>query len=704
MTDNSNVGRKGKEGQKKIVNHDECDACGDEGNLLCCDHCPRSFHFDCLNPPVNPEDLTDEDWYCNKCYHDIYPEKRKPATDGPLKGLFETAIGMNPVNFELPQGTYEGLEEIERSRKKESKEAEAIAQDPRDELCAVCKLSGSMDAVSCQHCQALYHTYCLDPPLPFVPRLPWSCPQHSYLTHIIPDVKFSLHFDQRPDSARESELRREMEKPKLVEEDCPYWLLELAQGKEKTPAEELRQAMPDDVLVKQVAKFNESPMEITNALSPLFMQFLAWQRLMQIHSHHPLSWTAKEKRKRKKKAMSMPMPNGGQAIDPRVFEGKALVVDSSSEEEDSTDGEGTGRGKRKLQSSEDASTKKTKNAEGQAVRIPGVKKQPVKITSTTQIRLPDSKANGSTTPPPAPPSVPSPASTVKGEFPAAVRVPTVAPKKPMLTPQPHLKSPSQPVKASTPSLRPGSISGTPMKSSGTVAKGNVSGLPIKLSSGQNTPRTSPQVHPNMLKTSIAVPMKQVGQSQSQGQPGVKALISGPTNPPKLTPGNASTATSSPTANTPVKPFTLPNAPKSVILGANQIQTSQTAPHVLPLQPQTSHEVPAAISPESKNWATKKTTPARVEHPFAKIFDATGKLIHTMTKTMITLGRDAENCDVDVAELTENSRTISRIHTTITLENPAAVEGELYHFKFQCHGKHGMNIGDKSGWSKRRPTL
>lgn len=49
-------------------NHDCCDACGEGGDLICCDNCPASFHFSCHCPPLEEEDIPMGDWICLRCY------------------------------------------------------------------------------------------------------------------------------------------------------------------------------------------------------------------------------------------------------------------------------------------------------------------------------------------------------------------------------------------------------------------------------------------------------------------------------------------------------------------------------------------------------------------------------------------------------------------------------------------------------------
>ncbi|NXI56707.1 AIRE regulator, partial [Chloroceryle aenea] len=46
-------------------NEDECAACGDGGELICCDGCPRAFHLACLVPPLPC--VPSGTWRCGSC-------------------------------------------------------------------------------------------------------------------------------------------------------------------------------------------------------------------------------------------------------------------------------------------------------------------------------------------------------------------------------------------------------------------------------------------------------------------------------------------------------------------------------------------------------------------------------------------------------------------------------------------------------------
>ena len=61
-------------------NNDHCDVCRDEGELVCCDGCRRSFHAHCLNPPL-PHDFSCQ-FYCPACIVGTFAEKEKGSRSG----------------------------------------------------------------------------------------------------------------------------------------------------------------------------------------------------------------------------------------------------------------------------------------------------------------------------------------------------------------------------------------------------------------------------------------------------------------------------------------------------------------------------------------------------------------------------------------------------------------------------------------------
>ncbi|KAJ8468625.1 hypothetical protein ONZ45_g17181 [Pleurotus djamor] len=84
-----------------VINHndDHCSACRSYGGLVYCDGCPKSFHFWCLNPPV--EEMDDKSWFCRACM----AKKTKPPKPEPseLSSLISHLDYSNPVEFQLPE-------------------------------------------------------------------------------------------------------------------------------------------------------------------------------------------------------------------------------------------------------------------------------------------------------------------------------------------------------------------------------------------------------------------------------------------------------------------------------------------------------------------------------------------------------------------------------------------------------------------------
>ncbi|NWW52746.1 AIRE regulator, partial [Pedionomus torquatus] len=64
-------------------NEDECAMCGDGGELICCDGCPRAFHLTCLVPPLPrvPSGM----WQCGSCVASMAEPGRLQEVDVPVE-------------------------------------------------------------------------------------------------------------------------------------------------------------------------------------------------------------------------------------------------------------------------------------------------------------------------------------------------------------------------------------------------------------------------------------------------------------------------------------------------------------------------------------------------------------------------------------------------------------------------------------------
>lgn len=177
-------------------NDDCCYTCGGNGEIVCCDGCHYSFHFLCIDPPMDGERMPDE-WYCNECKHNYYPPFGK--NEGIFASLLDTLDRKNPRSFRLPEDVreqFEGVrtgpdgeyEEIAPPKPKSNKKG---AEEPFDfyrvrnadspVLCHHCKkgASESRMIIPCSVCGLHWHLECVDPPLAIPPVLrTWRCPCH----------------------------------------------------------------------------------------------------------------------------------------------------------------------------------------------------------------------------------------------------------------------------------------------------------------------------------------------------------------------------------------------------------------------------------------------------------------------------------------------------------------------------------------------
>lgn len=177
-------------------NDENCSACGNTGDVVCCDGCPRSFHFECVDM-VQSDHLPDE-WYCNECLIRRYPS-RVPVHKGIFGGALNNLEKSIPRAFSLPkrvQNRFEGVragvdgdyEEIISSKtaKKRNGYDELPdffkqREDGQAVLCHGCQKSASETRaiIPCSVCSYHWHIDCLDPPLAVPPVLKtWRCPSH----------------------------------------------------------------------------------------------------------------------------------------------------------------------------------------------------------------------------------------------------------------------------------------------------------------------------------------------------------------------------------------------------------------------------------------------------------------------------------------------------------------------------------------------
>uniref|UniRef100_A0A8C7A2F2 AIRE regulator n=1 Tax=Nothoprocta perdicaria TaxID=30464 RepID=A0A8C7A2F2_NOTPE len=131
-------------------NEDECAACGDGGELICCDGCPKAFHLGCLVPPLT--EVPSGTWRCRSCDTQLH---RQPDPTAQVELLASTEVptrlGLPPQGSATPGHKPSGLRQL---------------HSPSQELtpstaCSICGAGGNMNY--CSRCLTAFHPCCRFP-------------------------------------------------------------------------------------------------------------------------------------------------------------------------------------------------------------------------------------------------------------------------------------------------------------------------------------------------------------------------------------------------------------------------------------------------------------------------------------------------------------------------------------------------------------
>ncbi|RAL04189.1 putative PHD finger domain protein [Aspergillus ibericus CBS 121593] len=199
---------------ERLENNDFCHNCNGSGQLLCCDGCPNSFHFSCLNPPLDPANPPEGDWFCPKC-----------SLSRPMTSLLGALDNAPQKDFALPArlrdyfigvrtgegGKYEEIVPLPKINPRGGRGNRTGRYDDPYLLrtvdakgnlifCSACgrTSNGRRPIIQCDYCPCAFHMDCVDPPLAIPPtQRPgsdrvhhnWMCPNHVWhdLVHTVQD-------------------------------------------------------------------------------------------------------------------------------------------------------------------------------------------------------------------------------------------------------------------------------------------------------------------------------------------------------------------------------------------------------------------------------------------------------------------------------------------------------------------------------------
>ncbi|KAJ5098073.1 hypothetical protein N7532_005074 [Penicillium argentinense] len=200
-------------------NDDFCYVCGEEGELLCCDKCDNSFHFDCLDPPIDENDPPEGDWFCGPCWAKNHftetiaraiRSKKKKITFSPPQSIKEYFEGVSeeiltdthyPPETKRTHGFYKSVPTLPRLTKAprdNNSNKTPLYDDPNLTkmmenghviLCNRCGTStdDTRPIIRCDYCECRFHLDCLDPPMakPPNPYNGWQCPNHVTIDDLV---------------------------------------------------------------------------------------------------------------------------------------------------------------------------------------------------------------------------------------------------------------------------------------------------------------------------------------------------------------------------------------------------------------------------------------------------------------------------------------------------------------------------------------
>ncbi|KAK0673918.1 hypothetical protein QBC41DRAFT_310908 [Cercophora samala] len=213
----------GPVGNPQDDNDDYCNSCNSNGELICCDGCTRSFHFNCVDPPLARDAMPNE-WFCNVCRMTRDSGALHEHT-GSFALLFEKLDARNSTVYALPsdirncfegvrtgpEGEYEEIVPIVKTARKKKSDEEAPDffrlrdADGNAAICHSCQKHSASDRaiIPCSACGIFWHLDCLDPPLANPPVLrTWKCPLHiDELLAEMPEVLAPAHRVRKPKTA-----------------------------------------------------------------------------------------------------------------------------------------------------------------------------------------------------------------------------------------------------------------------------------------------------------------------------------------------------------------------------------------------------------------------------------------------------------------------------------------------------------------------